>query len=193
MIKIAIFASGSGTNAGNIIHYFNNHPLIKVVLVVSNNPNAYVLVRAATANVPSVVIKKEDLLHPEVMIPILSSYEIDWIILAGFLLKIPPYLVNSFTNHIINIHPALLPKYGGKGMYGHFVHQAVINANETESGITIHYVNEHYDAGDIIFQASFPILPSDQADDIEKKVHQLEQIHFPQIIEQTILSRHQVD
>ncbi|MGC9151554.1 MAG: phosphoribosylglycinamide formyltransferase [Microbacter sp.] len=191
MTKIAIFASGSGTNAENIIRYFNNHPSIKVALVVSNNPHAYVLTRVAHTDVPSIVLKKEALLQPDMVLPILSSYEIQWIVLAGFLLKIPSYLVNVFFNRIINIHPALLPKFGGKGMYGHFVHQAVIEAHAHESGITIHFVNDQYDEGNIIFQASFAVLPSDQVDDVENKVHSLEQEYFPQVIEQTILSSKQ--
>jgi len=193
MIKIAIFASGSGTNAENIIHYFNNHSLIKVALVVSNNPKAYVLTRVAHTGVPALVIKKDELLLPDMVMPFLRSYEIQWIVLAGFLLKIPPFLVSAFSNRIINIHPALLPKFGGKGMYGHFVHEAVVKAKEIESGITIHYVNDQYDAGSIIFQASFPVLPSDQVEDVERKVHQLEQLHFPQVIEKTILSSSQFD
>jgi len=193
MIKIAIFASGSGTNAENIIHYFNNHSLIKVALVVSNNPKAYVLTRVAHTGVPALVIQKDELLLPDMVMPFLRSYEIQWIVLAGFLLKIPPFLVSAFSNRIINIHPALLPKFGGKGMYGHFVHEAVVKAKEIESGITIHYVNDQYDAGSIIFQASFPVLPSDQVEDVERKVHQLEQLHFPQVIEKTILSSSQFD
>jgi len=188
MIKIAIFASGSGTNAENIIRYFSNQHRIEVALIVSNNPKAYVLHRALLANVPTALCSKDELANTQSILQLLKEYEIDWIVLAGFLLKIPDYLINAYPNRIINIHPALLPKFGGKGMYGERVHQAVVAAGEKESGITIHYVNGQYDAGDIIFQATCPVESSDTPDDVAAKIHLLEQTHFPNVIEQLILS-----
>ncbi len=188
MIKIAIFASGSGTNAENIIHYFSTHHRIEVALIVSNNPNAYVLHRALQAKVPTAICTKDELTNTQSVLQLLKEYEINWIVLAGFLLKIPDYLISTFPNRIINIHPALLPKFGGKGMYGSHVHQAVVAAGEKESGISIHYVNSHYDAGDIIFQATCPVKSSDTPDDVAAKIHLLEQAHFPSVIEQLILS-----
>ncbi|MBB3187348.1 phosphoribosylglycinamide formyltransferase [Microbacter margulisiae] len=188
MIKIAIFASGSGTNAENITRYFNNQEAIKVALIVSNNSNAYVLQRALQLNVPTEICLKHELLDSQLVLSLLKKYEVDWIILAGFLLKIPDYLLEAYPKRIINIHPALLPKFGGKGMYGHHVHQAVVDAGATESGITIHYVNERYDEGDIIFQAKCRVFASDTPDDVAAKIHELEQMHFPKVIEHVILS-----
>jgi phosphoribosylglycinamide formyltransferase-1 len=188
MIKIAIFASGSGTNAENIIRYFSHQHRIDVALIVSNNPKAYVLHRALQAKVPTALCSKDELANTQSVLQLLKDREIDWIILAGFLLKIPDYLIDAYPKRIINIHPALLPKFGGKGMYGEHVHEAVVAAGEKESGITIHYVNGHYDAGDIIFQATCPVEVSDTPADIAAKIHTLEQTHFPSVIEQLILS-----
>ena len=185
--NIAIFASGSGTNAENIIRYFKDNERCSVSLVVSNKQNAGVLARAKALDVPTAVINKDNwVLGNEVQL-LLQPYKIDFIVLAGFLLHIPDILLHDYPNKIINIHPSLLPKYGGKGMYGDRVHQAVVAAEEKESGITIHYINEHYDEGDIIFQATCPVLPSDTPDDLAAKVHQLEYMHFPAVIESLLV------
>ena len=184
--NIAIFASGSGTNAENIIRYFQENDLIRVALVLSNRSDAYVLERAHRLQVPSEVFLKEDWVSGEQILALLHEYHIDFIVLAGFLVRVPERLLHAYPDKIINIHPALLPKYGGKGMYGDRVHEAVVAAGEKESGITIHYINEHYDEGNTIFQATCPVLSTDSPDDIAKKVHALEYEHFPQIIEQVL-------
>ena len=157
MKKIAIFASGSGSNAENIANYFSNNPNVEISLIISNNPNAYVIERAKKLNIPSVVIIGKEMKEEKLVLDTLNKYNINFIVLAGYLLKIPTYLINNYPDAIVNIHPALLPKFGGKGMYGDNVHKAVVDANETESGITIHYVNEKYDEGEIIFQAKCQI------------------------------------
>ncbi|MDO4948590.1 MAG: phosphoribosylglycinamide formyltransferase [Bacteroidales bacterium] len=187
MHNIAIFASGNGTNCENIIRYFQPSADIRVALVISNKPDAYVLTRAFRLHVPTVVASKTDINNPAWLLPQLRKYDIDFIVLAGFLLMIPPFLVEAFENRIINIHPSLVPKYCGKGMYGHRVHEAVKAAGETETGITIHYVNNVCDGGAIIRQFTTPILASDTVEDIESKIHVLEQAHFPQVIEVVIL------
>ena len=184
---IAIFASGSGTNAENIIQYFSKSKSIEVSLVVSNRSDAYVLERARLLKVPELIITKKEFSESEYyVLTKLRDFHIDFIVLAGFLLQIPKYLIQAYPGAIINIHPALLPKYGGKGMYGDRVHEAVVAAGEKESGITIHYINEHYDEGNTIFQATCPVLSTDSPDDVAKKVHALEYEHFPQIIEQVL-------
>ncbi len=195
MKKIAIFASGSGTNAENIINFFNynlpykykNNPA-KVSLLICNKPNAYVLERAERLNVPQVVLSKESLCKEdsEELLYILKEYQIDYLVLAGYLLKIPEYIISKFENKIINIHPALLPKFGGKGMYGHHVHQAVVDAKEKESGITIHLVDKVYDNGQILFQAKCQVTSTDTPEDVAAKIHLLEQEFFPKIIADTI-------
>lgn len=182
MKKIAIFASGSGTNAQNIITYFNSNSSIRTELVICNKPGAYVLERARNLGVESIVPTKEEL-QSEKILQILKEHKIDFIVLAGYLLKIPAILIHNYPGSIINIHPALLPKYGGKGMYGHYVHQAVVAAKEKESGITIHLVDEFYDNGQILFQATCPVSPADTAEDVAEKIHLLEQKHFPRVIE----------
>lgn len=188
MVKnIAIFASGSGTNAENIANYFRNKLGFSIKLIVTNKSDAFVIERAKRLNIDSAYISKQDWNNQEQVITLLDKYQIDFIVLAGFLLKIPKYLLDKYPGRIINIHPALLPKYGGKGMYGDKVHQAVIEAGEVESGITIHYCNEHYDEGNIIFQAKCQILPTDSYKDVAKKVHELEYIHFPNTIEKLLL------
>lgn len=187
MIRIAVFASGSGTNAENIITYFDKHPSVKVVNVLTNNKNAGVIERAKRLETPIKVFSKSELFSAE--FEKFLKMETDFIILAGFLLKIPNQIVASFPNRIINIHPALLPKYGGKGMYGSHVHQAVVDHKEKESGITIHYVNENYDEGAIIFQESVSVLPTDTSEDVAAKIHILEQKNFPRIIEEIILNK----
>lgn len=187
MKKIAILASGSGSNAENIYNYFKNNKQVEVALIVSNKQDAYVLKRAENLNIESVVFSKNDFETTEKVLDFLKNKNIDFIVLAGFLLKVPANIINAYPNRIINIHPALLPKYGGKGMYGDNVHKAVCQAGEAESGITIHYVNENYDEGNIIFQAKCPVSKEDTYEDIAKKVHILEYTHFPEIIESVIL------
>ena len=182
MKKIAILASGSGTNAEKIMEYFENSPKGQVVIAASNKKDAFVLERAKKFEVPTFVFSKSEL-ESGILTEKLQSMGIDFVVLAGFLLKIPDNLIHAFPNQIVNIHPALLPNYGGKGMYGAHVHQAVKVACDTETGITIHLVNEHYDEGKIIFQAAVPVSISDSPDDIAQKVHQLEHKYFPNVIE----------
>ena len=186
MKKIAIFVSGNGTNCENIIHRFEGSCLAEVALVVSNRADAYALVRAEKAGVPAVVVPKSGLYDPAVICPLLQQYGIDFIVLAGFLLMVPGFLVKQFSHRMVNIHPALLPRHGGKGMYGHHVHEAVKASGDTTTGITIHWVSEVCDGGDIIAQFSTPVEPSDTLDDIAEKVHVLEMRHFPEVIEMVI-------
>lgn len=185
MYKIAIFASGSGSNAENIANYFKDNPVAEVVLLLTNKADAYVLERAKKLAIESVVFSSEQLKSGE-LVNLLKNKGIDFIVLAGFLLKIPENLIAAFPNKIINIHPALLPKYGGKGMYGDAVHKAVVVNKEKESGITIHYVNEHYDEGTIIFQAKCKVSETDTYEEVAYKIHQLEYEHFPRVIEQIL-------
>ena len=188
MIKnIAIFASGSGTNAENIANYFKTKGLIRINLIVSNKNDAYVIERAKNLQIDSIVIKQSEWADSAYILGILKKKQIDFIVLAGFLLKIPQYLIHKYENKIINIHAAVLPKHRGKGMYGDHVHQAVIKAQDKESGITIHYCNENYDEGNIIFQAKCEVSPHDTASDVAQKVHQLEYKHYPKVIEQLII------
>ena len=189
MKKIAIFASGSRSNAENIIQYFAQKPQFCVKSVFCNVPDAYVLERAKKYRIPSFVFNREEFRNPDKVFRQLQEQEIDFIVLAGFLWLMPSFITAAWPNKIVNIHPALLPAYGGKGMYGHHVHEAVIAAGEKESGITIHYVNDHYDQGAIIFQAKCPVLPTDTPDDLAARVHELEYRYFPQIIAETILKQ----
>lgn len=184
--NIAIFASGSGTNAENIIRYFAGNASAGVQLVLSNRKDAYVLERAHALGVPCEVFLKPEWESAEKILEVLHSYKIDFIILAGFLLRVPDLILHDYPNKIINIHPALLPKFGGKGMYGDRVHEAVVAAGEKETGITIHYINERYDEGDVVFQATCAVLPEDSFADVAKKVHALEYEHFPVVIERLI-------
>lgn len=184
--RIAIFASGTGSNALNLITYFSEHPLAEVVLLVSNNPNAGALQHAARLNVPSVVFDKAAFNRPEAILSCLEQFRIDLIVLAGFLLRIPTFLIEAFPKSIINLHPALLPQFGGKGMYGIHVHRAVKEAGETRTGITIHYINEHYDEGEMIAQYSCPVAADDTPEEIARKVHQLEYRYYPLVIEQLL-------
>lgn len=186
MVNIAIFASGSGSNAENIVRYFESHPCISVALILTNRTDAYVLERAKKLNIPAVVFSKTEMNESDSLLNLLIEKKIDWLVLAGFLLKVPDNLIAAFPDRILNIHPALLPKFGGKGMYGSRVHEAVVAAGEKESGITIHFVNNHYDEGQIAFQATCPVLPSDTPDDVANKVHALEYEHFPVVIEKII-------
>lgn len=184
--RIAIFASGSGSNAQKIMEYFKRHNDAEVAIILTNNPDAYVLQRADNFEVPSHVFTKAEFYKSEAVVVLLKSLEVDIIVLAGFLWLIPESLLKAFPNKIINIHPALLPKYGGKGMYGDFVHQAVLQNNENESGITIHFVNEKFDEGEVIHQSRFKIEKSDDLEMIKFKVQQLEHLHYPKVVEQLL-------
>jgi phosphoribosylglycinamide formyltransferase-1 len=186
MKRIAILASGSGTNAENIINYFKNSDSISVVYVLSNKIDAKVLERACRLNIPNKSFGKNGFIDTDEVLNLLKE-NADYVILAGFLWKIPSKIIEAFPNKIINIHPALLPKYGGKGMYGMHVHNAVVENREKQTGITIHYVNENYDEGAIIFQKSFEVLESDSPEDVAEKIHILEYGYFPKVIEKVIL------
>ena len=186
MNKIAIFASGSGTNAENIIKFSKENKKIEISAIFSNNKNAYAIQRAINHNIKYHIFSRPDFYQSKKVLEILKSYNIDFIVLAGFLWLIPEYLIDAYPNKIINIHPALLPKYGGKGMYGMSVHKAVVENNEKETGITIHYVNREYDKGNTIFQAKCDVWPNDTPESIAKKVHELEYAHFPKVIEELV-------
>jgi phosphoribosylglycinamide formyltransferase-1 len=192
MQQIAIFASGAGSNAARIIDHFRQHPSIKISLIVCNKPGAGVLNIAAQEHIPSLLIEKERFFRGDAYIPQLQELNISFIVLAGFLWKIPPELVQAYSRRIVNIHPALLPKYGGKGMYGHLVHEAVIRAKEKESGITIHFVDELYDHGQTIFQATCIVEDDDTPETLAQKVHWLEYEHFPRIIEEVLTDHRSV-
>jgi formyltetrahydrofolate-dependent phosphoribosylglycinamide formyltransferase len=185
--NIAIFASGAGSNAQKIIDHFRNHSSIKISLIVCNKPGAGVLSISEREKIPFLLIEKEKFFRGDGYVPELKEKNIDFIVLAGFLWKIPSALIKAYTRKIINIHPALLPKYGGKGMYGHFVHEAVIASGDKESGITIHYVDEIYDHGKIIFQDKCIVLPTDTAESLAQKIHELEHKNFPAVIEKLLM------
>lgn len=187
MKNIVIFASGAGSNAQKIIDHFRNSDKAKVSLIVCNKPGAGVLDIAQREGIPAVLIEKEKFFHTDTYVELLKAQHTDLIVLAGFLWKVPANLVAAFPNQIINIHPALLPKFGGKGMYGHFVHEAVIAAGETESGITIHYVNEKYDDGESILQERCTITAEDTPETVARKVQALEHQWFPVIVERILL------
>lgn len=188
MIKIAIFASGNGSNAENIFRYFKNHSAIQVSCLVSNKQDAFVLERAKKWQIPNYTFTKADLYENGKIIEILEKEQIDWIVLAGFLWLIPAWMIEKYPRKIINIHPALLPQYGGKGMYGMKIHQAVWENKEAFTGITIHYVDAFYDEGEVIFQAKVAIQPTDTPETIAQKVHELEYKHFPEVIEKTLMN-----
>ena len=181
--RIAIFASGSGSNAQKIMEYFKRSDDAEISLILTNNPESYVLQRADNFEIPSHIFDKNEFYKTDNVLNLLRSLDIDLIVLAGFLWLIPKNLIQEYPNRIINIHPALLPKYGGKGMYGDHVHHAILEAKETEGGITIHYVNEHYDEGEFIYQAKYRIEESDNLEMIKFKGQQLEHQHYPRIIE----------
>ncbi|MBP3253603.1 MAG: phosphoribosylglycinamide formyltransferase [Bacteroidales bacterium] len=187
MKKLALFASGNGTNVQQITEYFAGNDGIMVDCVIVNRKNIYVIERAKNLCVDCFYFSKEDFYQTDNVLQLLRSRDIDFIVLAGFLWLIPQNLLDAYNHKIINIHPALLPSYGGKGMYGHHVHEAVIASHEKESGITIHYVNEHYDRGSIIFQAKCQIEKGDSAEDLAAKIHNLEKKYYPKIIEQVVL------
>ena len=186
MKRVVIFASGSGTNAENLIKFFHNRENASVIQVLTNNPRAKVLERAKNLKVSALSFNKIAFTETDDVLNILKSSKPDLIILAGFLWKFPKHILEVFPNKVINIHPALLPKFGGKGMYGMHVHNAVVANKETETGITIHYVNEHYDDGAIIFQATCKVKPSDSAQEVADKIHDLEMEHFPNVVAQLL-------
>ncbi|MCF8317131.1 MAG: phosphoribosylglycinamide formyltransferase [Haliscomenobacter sp.] len=186
--NIAILASGAGSNAQKILEHFSDRMDIAVRLIVSNKQEAGVLNIAKVASIDTFVVTRDSFYSSTDLLIELNKRNIDFIVLAGFLWLIPPYLIQHYPDRIINIHPALLPKYGGKGMYGHFVHEAVHLAKDNHSGITIHYVNEKYDEGSIVFQEKCEILPSDQPEDIAKKVQVLEHLYYPTVIDQLVSS-----
>lgn len=186
MTNIAIFASGSGSNAENIAHYFSKNSKIQISAILTNNPKAFVLSRADKLNIPSLIFSRKEFNKTDKILDFLAEKEVDFIVLAGFLWLFPLNLLRKYPNSIVNIHPALLPKYGGKGMYGMNVHQAVVENKESETGITIHMVNENYDEGKIVFQTKCNVLPNDTAKDVADKIHLLEQEHFPKVIHQLL-------
>ena len=186
MTNIAIFVSGSGSNAQNIITFFKNDLTINVVVVMTNNSNSYALKRAESLQVSTIVFDKKQLLNRGGIIKTLQELNVHFIVLAGFLWKLPVIIINHFKHKIVNIHPALLPKYGGKGMYGMYIHNAVVQNREKESGITIHYVNENYDEGAIIFQAKVEVASNDTPEDVALKTHALEMKHFPVVIKNLV-------
>jgi phosphoribosylglycinamide formyltransferase-1 len=186
MKRIVIFASGSGTNAENIIRFFINSNNVSVIQILTNNPHAKVLDRAKNLKVSALSFNRIAFTVTDDVLNILKANNPDLIVLAGFLWKFPEKILNAYPNKVINIHPALLPKFGGKGMYGMHVHEAVVENKETETGITIHYVNEHYDEGAILFQATCEVLPADSAEDVAAKIHELEMEHFPRVVDKLL-------
>ena len=188
MKRIVIFASGSGTNAENLIKFFHNRENASVIQVLTNNPHAKVLDRCKTLKVSALSFNKIAFTETKDVLNILKASKPDLIVLAGFLWKFPEFILNKYPNKVINVHPALLPKFGGKGMYGMHVHEAVVANKETETGITIHYVNEHYDEGAIIFQAKCDVTSFDSAEDVAAKIHDLEMTHFPEVVEKLLLN-----
>ena len=188
--NIAIFASGNGTNAENIIRYFKNSELVNVELVLANKETAFVLERARSLNVPFAYMGKAEWTEGTAVLSLLEDRKIDFIVLAGFLARVPDCILHAYPNKIINIHPSLLPKFGGKGMYGDRVHEAVVAAGEAETGITIHYLNERFDDGEIVVQYKCPVLPQDTAADVAKKVHALEYEYYPKVIDRLLTDLH---
>ena len=186
IVYLAIFASGAGSNAQKIIDHFRNSSLVKIALIVCNKPGAGVLQIAGRENIPSLIIEKERFFRSDAYLPVLQENKIGFIVLAGFLWKIPDAIIKVYPKKIVNIHPALLPKFGGRGMYGQFVHEAVLTANEKESGITIHYVDEHYDNGDIILQVKCPVLNGDDSKTLAHRIHALEHANYPIVIEELV-------
>ncbi len=184
--RLAVFASGAGSNAQRLVEYFEQTSSAKVVSILSNNPQAGALVRANSLGVESFVFSREEFYQTPKVLEYLKAKQIDWVILAGFLWLVPVSLLKAYPHKVINLHPALLPKFGGKGMYGMNVHKAVVAAHETETGITIHYANEHFDEGEIIYQAKCTVAPTDTPEHIAEKIHQLEHTFFPTVIEQII-------
>lgn len=186
MVNVAIFVSGSGTNCEAVIKHFQNSDKVKISLVLSNKADAYALVRARNLGIRTAILPKKEFMQEDRLMPMMKEHNIDFIVLAGFLLVIPDFLIDAYPRKMINLHPALLPKFGGIGMYGHHVHEAVKAAGETETGMTVHYVSNKVDGGEIIAQFSTPILPTDTPDEIAAKEHILEMEHFPQVVDDVI-------
>ncbi len=189
---IVIFASGSGSNAQRLLEHFEHHPAIRVAALFSNNPKAYALKRAETFRVPAFLFTRDEFYNTDKVLEQVQAFEPDLIVLAGFLWLVPLNLLRAFPNRIINIHPALLPKYGGKGMHGAHVHAAVIQAQEPESGITIHYINEEYDKGEFILQERCPVQPTDSPEELAARILQLEHKHLPEVVERLLLENNQL-
>ena len=187
--RLAIFASGNGSNAEEIFKYFEYHPSVEIKLLLSNNPKAGVLQRAEKFRIKTETFSRAQFASSYEMLNVLKENAITHLVLAGFMWLVPTYLTHQFAGKILNIHPALLPKFGGKGMYGMFVHEAVKTAGEAETGITIHEVNEHYDEGKIVFQATCGVEEKDTPEDIAAKVQQLEHLHYPKVIERWVLNK----
>lgn len=184
--EVALFASGNGSNVQQIAEYFAKHNQIHIAMVLVNNENAFVIQRARNLNIPCFTFHRKDLYENKHVLNLLQQHAIDWIVLAGFLWLMPKDIIALYPNKIVNIHPALLPKFGGKGMYGHHVHEAVVAAGELQTGISIHYVNEQYDSGDLIFQAACPVKPADTPEDVAANIHLLEKKYFPPVLENII-------
>lgn len=185
--RLAIFVSGNGTNCENLIKHFEGNSRIRISLVLSNRADAYALMRAYRHGVPAVVMGKKDFNDPATLLPVLRGHGIGFIVLAGFLLMVPEWLVREFDRRMINLHPALLPKFGGRGMYGRHVHEAVKAAGERETGMTVHWVSAECDGGEIIAQYRTPLSPADSVDDIAAKEHELEMRYFPAVVEKVVL------
>ena len=188
-IQLAILASGNGTNAQQIAEYFADKPAVNINVIIYNKKDAYVAKRAEMLGIESRYFNRHSFLETDDVLHFLQERHIDYVILAGFLLLVPQNLLDAFPNRIVNIHPALLPKYGGKGMYGHNVHEAVVANKEAETGITIHIVDQHYDRGTILFQARCKVEPSDTADDVAAKIHLLEKAYFPRVIDSLVMNK----
>lgn len=186
MKNIAIFASGNGTNAEQLVHHFAHHAKARVALILTNRSTAFVLQRAERLGVPAFFFNKEQWAEGSEIVEMLRRYAIDFVVLAGFLARVPDCVLHGFPQRMVNIHPSLLPKFGGKGMYGDRVHQAVLASGEQESGITIHYTNEHYDEGAIICQERCPVMPDDTFDTLAARVHQLEYAHYPRVVDELV-------
>lgn len=189
MKRLAILASGSGSNAENIVKHFSHSTDVEVVAIITNKPDAYVLTRAEYLKIPSYTFTRTDFTEGDKVITLLDELKVDWVILAGFLVLLPEKMINKYNDRIVNIHPSLLPEFGGKGMYGDRVHKAVVEARKTETGITIHKIDAQYDRGTIVFQAKCAIKPLDNAEKVAQKVHALEYKFFPQIIENLVLDK----
>lgn len=187
MWNVTIFASGSGSNAENIFNYFKDSKLVRVGLLITDNPKAFVIERCRRHSVPCLVLSKRLIDDTDFMLGVLRDFRTNFVVLAGYIKLVPDYIVTAFDQRIVNIHPSLLPKHGGKGMYGSRVHQSVLDSGDKESGITIHFIDNDYDRGSVIFQAKCPVLPDDTADTLAQRVHALEYEYYPKVIEDTII------
>ena len=187
MWNVTIFASGSGSNAENIFNYFKDSKLVRVGLLITDNPKAFVIERCRRHSVPCLVLSKRLIDDTDFMLGVLRDFRTNFVVLAGYIKLVPDYIVAAFDQRIVNIHPSLLPKHGGKGMYGSRVHQSVLDSGDKESGITIHFIDNDYDRGAVIFQAKCPVLPDDTSDTLAQRVHALEYEHYPKVIEDTII------